>query len=68
MGLLADQLSTGLWRVVVDKTGLTGEYTFRLEWTPTRNDGPESLGLPPVPQPASSGDSANIGPSIFTAL
>ncbi len=70
MALLADQLSTRLWRVVIDKTGIKGEYAFKLAWTPAPNEyGPEALGLPPVTGngPAPDGASA-AGPSIFTAL
>ena len=68
MAMLADLLSTRLWRVVIDKTGLKGEYAFTLAWTPMPNEyGPESLGLPP-----GTGDNpppdTNAGPSIFTAL
>ena len=64
---LATQLSTQLWRTVIDKTGLQGEYDFTLKWTPEQGEGgPESIGLPPElpapPPPESS------GPSIFTAL
>jgi uncharacterized protein (TIGR03435 family) len=53
-------------RVVVDRTGLTGNYDVRLEWTPdpkpfeTANDLPPGL---PVPPPPTAG-----GPSIFTAI
>jgi uncharacterized protein (TIGR03435 family) len=32
MAMFANQLSTTLNRVVVDKTGLTGKYDFKLEW------------------------------------
>src|SRR6201996_709618 len=31
---LSETLSTNLDRPVVDQTGITGEYSFRLEWTP----------------------------------
>jgi uncharacterized protein (TIGR03435 family) len=69
MKMLADQMSAQLWRVVIDKTALTGEYSFKLEWTPAAGEyGPEALGLPPRP----AGDPPPIvvsnGPSIFTAL
>ena len=69
MALLADQLSTRLWRVVIDKTGLKGEYAFKLAWTPAPNEyGPEALGLPPGTGNSPPTDGANLGPSIFTAL
>jgi len=49
-------------RLVLDRTGLTGTYDYRLQWTPERlrsnpSQGPDTA-LPP--------DSS--GPSLFTAL
>jgi uncharacterized protein (TIGR03435 family) len=41
-------------RLVVDKTGLTGKYDFTLRWTPDLTQGADS--------------SAEVGPSLFTAL
>jgi bla regulator protein blaR1 len=54
-------------RVLVDKTGLHGSYSFRLHWTPK---------MPPgMPKPARGGQPSHIaappkpsGPSLFTAL
>jgi uncharacterized protein (TIGR03435 family) len=67
LALLAAQLERQLWRVVIDRTGLKGEYDYTLHWTPeTGQGGPESLGLPPQAEPAAPVDSK--GPSIFTAL
>jgi bla regulator protein BlaR1 len=61
------QLTLQLGRQVIDKTGLTDQYDFTLEWTAEPGQGgPESMGLPPdarVAQPAESN-----GPSIFTAV
>jgi len=69
MAMLADLLSTRLWRVVIDKTGIKGEYAFKLAWTPMPNEyGPEALGLPPGTGNGPPPDGANAGPSIFTAL
>jgi uncharacterized protein (TIGR03435 family) len=51
---LADQLSAQLQRVVVDKTGLAGNYNFQLSWSP------DDAG-PPSPDVAAP-------PDIFTAL
>jgi bla regulator protein blaR1 len=53
---LASQLSRQLGSVVVDKTGLTGNYDFRLNWTSDASQTPSA----PV-----SEDSAS---SLFTAL
>jgi uncharacterized protein (TIGR03435 family) len=54
MAGLARQLADQLEHPVVDKTGLTGVYTLKLEWTPDE-------------QPGSTAEST-LGPSIFTAL
>jgi uncharacterized protein (TIGR03435 family) len=51
---LADQLSAQLKRVVVDKTGLAGNYNLQLSWSP------DDAG-PPSPDVAAP-------PDIFTAL
>ncbi|MGB6870330.1 MAG: TIGR03435 family protein, partial [Acidobacteriaceae bacterium] len=48
-------------RVVVNKTGLTGNYNWTLKWTPAQNFSGASGTLPPP----GSDDSA---PSLFTAL
>jgi uncharacterized protein (TIGR03435 family) len=70
MAMLADELSTILWRKVIDKTGITGEYAFKLEWTPALGEyGPEAIGLPPGTGAEASPSAAYKGlPSIFTAL
>jgi bla regulator protein blaR1 len=54
-------------RVLVDKTGLHGGYSFKLHWTPERPPG--------MPKPATSGHSNQsaapsgpLGLSLFTAL
>ena len=53
-------------RVVLDETGLTGEYDFKLRWSPETNTstsvGGESPSQELLPAPDSS------APSIFTAL
>jgi uncharacterized protein (TIGR03435 family) len=64
----ASQLSYALDRPVIDKTGLSGNFDFAIQWTPERGEdgGPTTAGLPPGSpgQPASTPD----GPSIFTAI
>jgi uncharacterized protein (TIGR03435 family) len=58
VGLLAEQLTKVLDRVVVDKTGIQGRFTISLNWTP--DDGAAAN---------SSGSLADTsGPSVFTAI
>jgi uncharacterized protein (TIGR03435 family) len=47
----ASQLSYALGRPVIDKTSLSGEFDFALEWTPEPGEagGPTTAGLPPEP-------------------
>lgn len=64
---LAGQLSLGLGRPVLDRTGLEGRYDFALEWTPAAGDfSPAAIGLPPRAEPPRPADPDR--PSIFTAL
>jgi bla regulator protein BlaR1 len=56
--MLTELLSRQLDRPVIDDTGLSGQYDFRLEWTPD-----SSLQAPPNEHAIATG-----GPSIFTAL
>ena len=53
---LAQSLSNAVGRPVIDKTGLTGDYSYELKWTPDEGQGG-----------AAPSSDAN-GPSIFTAL
>ena len=48
----ASQLSYALGQPVIDKTGLSGEFDFALEWTPETGEdgGPTTSGLPPAPK------------------
>ena len=63
---LAHLLSRQLGRTVVDKTGLTGEYDFTLDYTPDNMPVPahgDTEGGPKPQMPVDTG-----GPSIFTAV
>ncbi len=57
---LASYPSVG--RPVVDRTGLTGRFDWRLQWTPMFLNG-ATADAPPVANPA-----ADSGPNLFTAL
>jgi uncharacterized protein (TIGR03435 family) len=48
----ASQLSYALGQPVIDKTGLSGEFDFALEWSPETGEegGPTTAGLPPEPR------------------
>jgi len=67
MSEFALDLSRGVNRIVVDRTGLSGQFDYRLEWTPDqlpppipRSSRPDA---PPPPPPAPVD-----GPSIFAAV
>jgi uncharacterized protein (TIGR03435 family) len=62
MAQMIPMLERRLGRTVIDKTGLTGNFDFSVEWTPDETLGPR-FG-PDAPQPQSD----TAGPSIFTAL
>jgi uncharacterized protein (TIGR03435 family) len=63
---LTNSLQNQLGRPVIDKTGLTGRFDFKLEWIPGAEQAPGPFGPnPEVPPPPVSDLS---GPSIFTAL
>lgn len=65
--MLATQLSNQTGRVVVDQTGLKGEYDFQLEFTPDLGQGGGPFG--PFPEGPGSPPPANQnGPTLFTAL
>ena len=64
----ATVLSQQLGRPVVDKTGITGLYDFRLEFTPEVGQGGGPFG-PAGIAPAGPPPAADLtGPSIFTAV
>jgi uncharacterized protein (TIGR03435 family) len=68
MAQLAGNLSGQLGRPVIDLTGLAGEYDYQLEFTREGLVGPRGMPPPPpgvMPPPS---ETAESGPSIFTAL
>ena len=60
MSFVAHVLSGRLDHMVLDRTGLAGDYDFTLKWTPDPSE--EQTGAENVPPPDPS------GPSIYTAL
>ncbi len=72
---LADMLSMDRGRKVIDRTGLTGNYDIKLDYTPDQSQGGPGFGGPPGggPGPGPEGGMGPPppdpnGPSIFTAL
>lgn len=61
---LAQTLSQSIGRVIVDKTGLSGQFDFELTWRPEQiaQGAPRDVNAPPLP------DGDPNTPSIFTAL
>ena len=61
---LLNFLVNQLGRPVYDKTGLTGLFDFKLQWTPGSEQAPGPFGpAPDAPPPVDPS-----GPSLFTAL
>jgi uncharacterized protein (TIGR03435 family) len=62
--MLAETLSDAMSRKVIDKTGITGSYNFKLEWTPE----PGQMAPPPGTGNEAVPPADPSGPSIFTAV
>jgi uncharacterized protein (TIGR03435 family) len=61
-------LSGRLGRAIQDKTGLTGVYSFSLNWTPGEGESNGLAGLAFQPPPGAVPTASEPGVSIFTAL
>lgn len=64
MTMFATQLAQQLGRSVTDKTGLSGSYDLKLEWTPDESQSP----FPRDPAAEAAHPIDTNGPTIFTAL
>jgi len=65
---LTQILSQQLGRTVVDKTGLSGNYDYTLNWTPDNAPPPMPGGGPEGGPPRNDGGNNEAGPSLLTAL
>ena len=65
MPMLASSLSKQLGRTVIDKTGLTGNYNYTVNWAPD-----DAMPGMSKPDGAASGDDMpnGTGASLFTAV
>ena len=68
MEFLASTLSSQLGRPIIDRTGLTGHYDFKLKWTPDPGQSAWLFGGPPPPGAEAPPPPDPNGPSIFTAV
>lgn len=68
MEFIASSLSNQLGRPVIDRTGLTGHYDFKLQWTPDPGQSRGIFGGPPPPGVDAPPPPDPNGPSIFTAV
>jgi uncharacterized protein (TIGR03435 family) len=64
MEMLANFLGRSLERLVQDRTGLTGRYSYKLHWTPDSSSPGKMPGEKGYDQPVLDAD----GPTIFAAL
>lgn len=68
LDMLASTLSSQLGRTVIDRTGLKGNFDFKLTWTPDPGQSATPLGGGPPPGADAPPPPDPNGPSVFTAL
>ena len=66
--MLTRTLSSQLGRTVIDRTGLKGNFDFKLTWTPDPGQTATPLGGGPPPGADAPPPPDPNGPSVFTAL
>ena len=66
--MLTRTLSSQLGRTVIDRTGLKGNFDFKLTWTPDPGQSATPLGGGPPPGADAPPPPDPNGPSVFTAL
>jgi uncharacterized protein (TIGR03435 family) len=66
--MLTRTLSSQLGRTVIDRTGLKGNFDFKLTWTPEPGQSATPLGGGPPPGADAPPPPDANGPSVFTAL
>jgi uncharacterized protein (TIGR03435 family) len=68
MDALTRSLSSVVGRTVIDKTGLAGNFDYKLDWTP--DDAPPPMPKSASPDASGAGTAATetSGPSLFTAI
>jgi len=68
MAGLADALSNLVGRNVLDRTGISGNYDIKLEWTPDESE-PSMFKGPPADGAGAGAPAPDAsGPSVFTAI
>ena len=68
LSMLIPLLARQLGRPIIDKTGLTGNYDYTLEYTNDRGTLPPPAGGPPAAPPSAPPPPEQSGPDIFTAI
>ena len=68
LDMLVSNLSRQVGRPVIDRTGLKGNYDFKLQWTPDPGQSGGPMGGPPPPGVEAPPPPDPNGPSIFTAV